>query len=87
MFEVGGVIDLNRRSLQINEPRITVAGQTAPSPGITIIRGGLSISTHDVIVQHLRIRPGDAGQPKCSGWEPDGITTAGGDAHDILIEH
>jgi hypothetical protein len=87
VFEVGGAIDLNRRSLQINQPRLTVAGQTAPSPGITIIRGGLSISTHDVIVQHLRIRPGDAGQPKRSGWEADGITTAGGDAHDILIEH
>jgi len=87
VFEVGGVIDLNRQSLRISQPRITVAGQTAPSPGITIIRGGLSISTHDVILQHLRIRPGDAGQPKRSGWEPDGIATAGGDAHDILIEH
>ncbi len=87
VFEVAGVIDLNRRSLRIVEPRVTVAGQTAPSPGITLIRGGLTIATHDVIVQHLRIRPGDAGQPRRSGWEPDGITTAGSSAHDILIEH
>jgi hypothetical protein len=87
VFEVAGVIDLDRRTLGISEPRVTVAGQTAPSPGITIIRGGLAITTHDVIIRHLRIRPGDAGQPKRSGWEPDGITTAGGDAHDILIEH
>ncbi len=87
VFEVAGVIDLNRRSLRIVEPRVTVAGQTAPSPGITLIRGGLTIATHDVIVQHLRIRPGDAGQPRRSGWEPDGMTTAGSQAHDILIEH
>lgn len=87
VFEVAGVIDLDRRSLRITEPRITIAGQTAPSPGITIIRGGLLIATHDVIVRHLRVRPGDAGQPKRSGWEPDAISTAGGQAHDILIEH
>jgi pectate lyase len=87
VFEVAGVIDLNRQSLHIREPRVTVAGQTAPSPGITLIRGGLGISTHDVIIRHLRVRPGDAGQPKRSGWEPDGITTSGGNAHDILIEH
>lgn len=74
-FAVGGVIDLGGEDLEISEPFITVAGQTAPSPGITIIKGGLKITTHDVVVRHLRIRPGDAGKPKKSGWEPDGLTT------------
>ena len=46
VFEVGGAIDLNMRSISISNPFLTVAGQTAPSPGITLIRGGLSISTH-----------------------------------------
>jgi hypothetical protein len=87
VFEVGGVIDLNKARLNIREPFVTVAGQTAPSPGITIIRGSIFIQTHDVIVQHIRVRPGDAGEPKRSGWEPDGISTAGGDAYNLLIDH
>jgi hypothetical protein len=87
VFEIAGVIDLERKSLRIAEPFITVAGQTAPSPGITIIRGGLYISTHDVVLRHIRVRPGDAGRPRRSGWEPDGISTSGGEAHDVVIDH
>ncbi len=87
VFEVGGIIDLDRTSLVIAEPYVTVAGQTAPSPGITIVRGPVRIATHDVLLQHLRVRPGDAGQPKKSGWEPDGISTTGGNAHDVVIDH
>ena len=46
VFEVGGVIDLNRDNLSITEPFLTIAGQTAPSPGVTLIRGGISIGTN-----------------------------------------
>ena len=86
VFEVGGVIDLNRKRLGINEPFVTIAGQTAPSPGITIIRGGISISTHDVLMQHVRVRIGDAGQPKKSGWEPE-VTTSGAQSYNIVVDH
>src|SRR3954471_9834133 len=55
VFEVGGVIDLNGTVVKIAEPFITVAGQTAPNPGITFIRGGVGISTHDVVIQHVRV--------------------------------
>ncbi len=77
VFEVGGLINLERSNLTIKNPHITIAGQTAPPPGITIIRGGITVQTHDVVMQHLAVRPGDAGQPAGSGWEPDGITTSG----------
>lgn len=33
------------------------------------------------------VRPGDAGEPKKSGWEPDAISVSGGNAYNILIDH
>lgn len=85
VFEVGGVIDLGGSALRITEPFLTVAGQTAPSPGITFIRGGLDIRTHDVIVQHIRVRPGEAGYGKGSGHDFDAISLTA--ARDVIIDH
>ncbi|MDX2237114.1 MAG: pectate lyase [Hyphomonadaceae bacterium] len=86
VFEVGGVIDLAMRMLTIRNPFVTLAGQTAPSPGITLIRGGLRIRTHDVVVRHIAVRPGDAGQAPRSGWEVDGIVAEAG-SHDVIVDH
>ncbi|QDH68896.1 pectate lyase [Lysobacter alkalisoli] len=84
VFEVGGVIDLGMKELRIDEPFLTIAGQTAPQPGITLIKGGLGIATHDVVVRHLRIRPGDGHRPKRSG-DIDAISTLRG-ARDVIID-
>ncbi|KQV85916.1 pectate lyase [Massilia sp. Root351] len=85
VFEVGGVIDLQGATLRINKPYVTVAGQTAPHPGITLIRGGLSVSTNDVIVQHIAVRPGENGKPKKGGWEADGLSASG--ASNLIVDH
>jgi len=85
VFEVGGVIDLGRAAIELKEPFVTVAGQTAPSPGITLIRGGIDVKTHDVILRHIRIRPGVDGRPKRSGWEVDALSTVG--AHNVIVDH
>lgn len=87
VFEVGGIIDLNKKSIRLTEPFISILGETAPAPGITLIKGGIRITTHNVKISHIMIRPGDAGQEKKSGWKPDGITIYGKDARDILIDH
>ncbi len=85
VFEVGGVVDLGGKTLRITEPRLTIAGQTAPDPGITFIRGGFDIATHDVIVQHIRVRPGEAGFGKRSGHDFDAISVIAG--HDVIVDH
>jgi hypothetical protein len=85
VFEVAGVIDMKRTTLTITEPFLTIAGQTAPSPGITIIRGGIDIRTHDVIVRHMRVRTGADGQAQRSGWEADAFSTVG--AHNVIVDH
>lgn len=92
VFEVAGIIDLGKGNLDIREPFVTIAGQTAPSPGITLIRGGLDIRTHDILMQHIRFRMGDAGEPKYTepgftkGWDVD-ATTQGKNAYNIVIDH
>jgi pectate lyase len=86
VFEVGGLIDLGRRELTIREGNLTIAGQTAPSPGITLIRGGLSIAAHDVVIRHIRVRPGEAGAAKMSDWDVDALSTGTG-ARDVIVDH
>ncbi|WP_165074140.1 pectate lyase family protein [Paludisphaera rhizosphaerae] len=85
-FAVGGKIEMGGRSLKVARPFVTIAGETAPTPGITITDGGMGITTHDVIVRHLRIRPGASARERKSGWEVDGLTTADG-AHDVIVDH
>jgi pectate lyase len=58
VFEVSGTIRLSS-DLIIRNNKITIAGQTAPSPGILIRGASLRIQASDVLVQHLRVRPGD----------------------------
>lgn len=86
VFEVGGVIDMAGAPLAIRHPFITVAGHTAPSPGISIVKCELTVHTHDVLIQHLRLRPGEYGRPKQGGGDQDGLSTLAG-AHDVVVDH
>lgn len=83
VFEVGGVIDLGGSTISLKNPYVTVAGQTAPSPGITIIDGTISIQTHDVILQHIRVRVGAARHD--IGWEKDGPSSVS--AYQVVVDH
>ncbi len=85
VFEVAGQIDLGKTSLEIKEPFLTIAGQTAPSPGITIIKGGIDLKTHDVIIRHIRVRTGADSEKRMSGWEADAFSTVG--AYNVIIDH
>jgi len=87
IFAVSGRIVLNE-PLRIKHPYLTVAGQTAPKPGIWISDAGIIISTHNVIIQHLAIRIGDSPSRQKDNTR-DGITINGkdDDAYNILLDH
>lgn len=80
VFRVSGLIDL-QSPVRITEPFVTIAGQSAPGAGICLKRNGLSIDTHDVVVRHIRSRPGDI-----SGKEVDGLAV-GGSSRRVIIDH
>lgn len=90
VFEVGGTIEL-AGDLYIRDPFVTVAGQTAPWPGITLKGAGLKIKTHDVLVQHLRVRVGD--QPGGPDYDNrDGLAITGTSdgtlaVYNVVIDH
>ncbi|MFB6152514.1 MAG: pectate lyase [Haloarculaceae archaeon] len=85
VFETSGVIDLDG-GLSVSFPQCYIAGQTAPSPGITLTRGQVTIDANDVVVQHVRSRPGDAGKSKADDWEPGAIDTTDG-TKNVVIDH
>ncbi|MDR7335902.1 hypothetical protein [Roseateles asaccharophilus] len=86
VFEVGGVIDMAGKPLKIAQPFLTIAGQTAPEPGIHILKAETTIATHDVVIQHLSFRPGEFGRPKKGGGDQDAISGIGG-ARDVIVDH
>lgn len=61
VFEVGGPID--RRgfdTMDVDVDGIRIAGQTAPSPGITVLGGIIRLRASNFLCEHMRFRPGDS---------------------------
>lgn len=80
VFRVSGIIDL-RSDLVVRHPRITIAGQTAPGDGICLRGRSLRIEgASDVVIRHLRIRPGaSAGEPV------DGVEVR--QSQNVILDH
>jgi pectate lyase len=84
IFDVSGTIELSS-AISISKSFVTIAGQTAPSPGITLRGAGIKVSASDVLIQHIRVRVGD--DP--SGPNPDtrdGIMISAS-AKDVVVDH
>lgn len=83
VFGIGGTINLVS-DLRIDSPNITIAGQTAPG-GITLARRALHVSnTSNIILQHLRVRPGDF-YTAPNVYEPDSIWVSG--SNNVILDH
>ncbi|MBA3374740.1 MAG: hypothetical protein H0U00_02810 [Actinobacteria bacterium] len=94
-FAVGGTIAL-QSSVEITNPYVTVAGQTAPGGGITVRAGGaassrarttdvhIKIKTHDVIIRYLRLRPGTKGR-NARALSINGPRDA--QAYNVVVDH
>jgi pectate lyase len=89
VFRVAGTIEL-KIPLEITQPFITIAGQTAPGGGITLKNHpsvndtALIVRTHDVIIRYIRSRPGPTLE-KVS--DSDAIAIVGNDAYNVIIDH
>jgi hypothetical protein len=57
VFGVAGLITLET-PLEIDQPFLTLAGQSAPGDGVCIRGQSVHINTHDVIMRYLRFRRG-----------------------------
>ncbi len=90
VFRVSGTITLRRAPLVIRNPFITIAGETAPGGGIAIrnsptqIRPSIIILTNDVIIRHIRLRPGPHSIRACCAGAL-GLYTS--NARDIMLDH
>jgi len=82
VFETSGTIDLGGETLAITEDQCWVAGQTAPSPGITFVRGMVQVDANDCVVQHVRSRIGPGSDGEIQG--NDSLNTADGTANNVI---
>jgi hypothetical protein len=98
VFDVSGYIDIST-PLKIREGfgKVTIAGETAPSPGICIRGASIWIHEAEVIIRYLKIRPGKnawnpadlpAGDPD---YEPDDalkiVAFSGDNINNVIIDH
>ncbi len=77
VFDVGGWITINSK-LGVTHSNITIAGQTAPG-GIGLKGNQMSVGASNVVLRHLRVRPGK------SAGRLDSLSISSG--HDVIFDH
>ncbi len=89
VFRTSGIIEL-KSGLRVRESYLTIAGQTATGDGICLKNFGFSVTTHDVIIRHLRFRTGDEPGPaykaKGRGFAPDAVSI-GSPSRNVIFDH
>ena len=80
VFRVSGMIDL-AKAIQVTEPFVTIAGQSAPGEGICLRGNTFDVATHDAVVRFLRNRAGDQ-----AGKELDAMNVGHGSRR-VVMDH
>jgi hypothetical protein len=91
VFRTGGTIVLETR-LNVVQPYLTIAGQTAPGGGITLRMdqvsptdlGTMDVLTHDVVIRYLRFRPGNGTTGRDSD---DALAVVNPGVFNVVIDH
>lgn len=90
VFKVGGEIWLER-PLVVRDPFVTIAGETAPSPGISLMGDSLRLRGHDILVRHVRVRvgalPGRSPAENRDGISIDGSQDGSKPAYNIVVRN
>jgi hypothetical protein len=91
VFRVSGLIS-NKSRLQVGNPYLTIAGQTAPGGGIVL--GGpnqsgeaLFISTHDVIVRYVTYNGDNPNTPTGPDTGTVGFELTSGNVYNVILDH
>ncbi|MBN2130263.1 MAG: hypothetical protein JW741_12245, partial [Sedimentisphaerales bacterium] len=80
VFRVAGIIQL-QSNIDIDNPDVTIAGQSAPGDGICLANYSLNLNTHNILLRHVRVRRGrpEGGQGSDNiGGNPEG---------QIIVDH
>ena len=84
VFETSGTVDLGGEQLSVINDKLYLAGQTAPSPGITLVGGRFSLQASDCVIQHVRIRKGTRGP---QGEGPSDALQTGDETTGNVLDH
>ncbi len=79
LFALSGTIRL-KRTLSVDEPYLTIAGQSAPGAGICVARRMFSVAADQVIIRHLRFRLGDEARGEIGTFQVAG-------AQNVILDH
>lgn len=87
VFDVAGTIRLGPAGrqgwLSTSASNVTIAGQTAPEPGITIMGQATKLTGENVVLRHIKFRPGQ--DQKSPGVATnDGVWVTG---QNIIVDH
>lgn len=82
VFALSGTIEL-QTDLRIRNDSISIFGQTAPGDGIAVKGRSTVIDADNVIIQHMRFRPGDIGSGDLDGLD----ALWGRENSDVIIDH